>query len=303
MGNTQKWINEFNNFKAIYTEQPEEDALFHSCDLKALNGICSHQYLYATDLIVFKDPNEGKLSLSKLGNLGLSYTDNQKKYLTKHISGDNITGILKEFPVYVCCTSRQSNQDFFFNGFHSNAIEKGADYQLELKANALREHLWIETGFGRKRSDCLRFGNIIYDESKQKAILQQELSSFWSLISKDPFLREEVKLDYLIRKCYLLGTFFKKPNAEEGVSADEKEFRIAVNTFCNDYVQGDIPGQLPIRDEWNHIFLYFADDFITKITAKNKEKFDELYKDPVVTSFVKEHGIQVEIWLGARETV
>lgn len=44
MDNTQKWINEFNNFKAIYTEQPKEDVLFHSCDLKALKGICLHQY-------------------------------------------------------------------------------------------------------------------------------------------------------------------------------------------------------------------------------------------------------------------
>lgn len=44
MDNTQKWINEFNNFKAIYTEQPKEDVLFHSGNLKALNGICLHQY-------------------------------------------------------------------------------------------------------------------------------------------------------------------------------------------------------------------------------------------------------------------
>ena len=44
MDNTQKWINEFNNFKAIYTGQPKEDVLFHSCDLKALKGICLHQY-------------------------------------------------------------------------------------------------------------------------------------------------------------------------------------------------------------------------------------------------------------------
>ena len=296
MDNTQKWINEFNNFKAIYTGQPKEDVLFHSCDLKALKGICLHQYLFATDLIVFKDPNEGKLSLSKLDKLDLPFTDNQKGYLANHIRGDELTEILKKFPVYVCCTSRQSNQDFFFNGFHSNAIEKGADYQLEFKTNALCDHLWIETGCGRKRNDCLRFGNIIYDESEQQKILREELSSFWNLISKDNAMPDEAKVDYLIRKCHLLGTFFKRPNSEARVSADEKEFRIAVNTFSNDYVQGDISGLLPQGDERHHIFLYFTDDFISKITAKDQKTFDELLKDSVVGSFVKKHDIQVEIW-------
>lgn len=92
MDNTQKWINEFNNFKAIYTEQPKEDVLFHSCDLKAQKEICLHQYLFATDLIVFKDPNEGMLSLSKLDKLGLPFTDNQKRYLAKHYNGSVKSG-------------------------------------------------------------------------------------------------------------------------------------------------------------------------------------------------------------------
>lgn len=171
MDTTLKWIKEYNNFRPIYIEQPEEDVLFHSCDLGALHGIFEHQYLFATDLISFKDPNEGKLSLSKLVDIGLPLTDVEKEYVQKNISGDNLTKILKKFPVYVCCTSRQSNQNFFFEGFHSDAIEKGADYQLELRTKDLRSHLWIEDGCGRKRNDCLRFGKIIYRESKQEEIL------------------------------------------------------------------------------------------------------------------------------------
>lgn len=43
MDNTQKWINEFNNFKAIYREQPKEDVLFHPCDLKTLKDGVRHR--------------------------------------------------------------------------------------------------------------------------------------------------------------------------------------------------------------------------------------------------------------------
>lgn len=294
---TQRWINEFNNFQSVYMAQPTEKELFHSCDLNGLHGILANQYFFATNLFTFNDPNEGRLSLSKLADFDLGFTDTQKQYIREHISGDALTEILKEFPVYVLCTSLNSDQDFFFNRFHSDAINKGADYQLTLKAEELRKHLWIETGKGCKRSDCLRFGNIIYDGKHQQTILQDNLKSFWELISKDSCLRDEVKLDYIIRKCYFLGTYFKRPNVEVGVSADEKEFRIAVNTLSNDYVQGgNISDQLPKGDKRNHIFIHFTNDFIIGITAKNQHAYDELYKDSAIKSYIETHNIKPQIW-------
>lgn len=295
MDATNRWIKQFNDYTSIRGKSIPVQ-ICHYTKFEDLKSIIINKCFWATKIQEFKDPNEGVASLKALKNIDDNFDNfdsNAKAKISNIISYDhNLKEYINRFPGYVVCFSTDINSTYMKTNFNSNDTSYGRECSIVFDTQKLLNSLSIVTKNNKIRKGIFKYGNIIYDESRQNAIVNSEIQNLWNYLYQDPTMNIDDRIEYLLRKVYYLGTYFKIPHENINlqspkVSAQEKEYRILVN-LCYD-PKGIIVNLLPEEyeesnnfEKRHHINIQYGLESIDCVYVDSsddkKELTDELHK-------------------------
>ena len=229
-----EFLKQFNDYSAIYEEICESE-MAHYTSFQGGEGILDSKCIYARRMEDFKiDENEGRVSLKKCYKLlkkenVVTLTKNQLEFLDRYIgTSERIEEYIKNCPSYVACFSLNIDSNYMQKKFQSDAMnekERGRNFEIVFDAKKFLDEMYILDRENNKHY-CVHKGRVIYDIVRQEEIIRQEIKALWPLLVEDS-LPDEVAVEYLLRKIYFLGTYFKVPG--DKVSVDEEELRILVD--------------------------------------------------------------------------
>lgn len=294
----KKWLRQFNDYSSLEFDNVPKN-IYHYTKYENLINIIKEQCFRATRIQDFKDTNEGTASLKFLNKYvsEIEELDEQVKRDFCNATGtDSSTKkYIYKFPGYVVSFSTDNNSQYMTEQFNSNDKSAGRDCMIAIDKKKFINSASIDK-LKSFNSHIFIGHSIVYDQNRQSEILNKEVERLWPLLEADECLDDKSRLDYLSRKIYYLGTYFKIPNkcidgSSPRVSEQEKEFRIIVNLYNNSDVDMTeyMPKEYKSNNHQRYIEIHFDLSSVEYIMVP-----DESYKY-VLQNNTAFKNIQIEV--------
>lgn len=263
------WLSESNNYSYVQNDHiSDEDKIYHyTSNIDALEGIVDGK-LWATDLNYFRtskneDNMEGRLILTQLKDYlekfsNTSYAEGMHSIL----NSEEVNILLSRIDVYAASLSFQGLSKYLWDNYSNSD-----GFIIEFNKKKFLDTLKIFTPSGeRNDKQIFKHAKIIYDEEKQKAIMQEAILKLLELLKKDICLVDKDKIWIALKKVMFLGMYYK-----QSAYSAEKEYRIIVETLS--HTNERLKDALPVRESTSkpHIVLGFNTDAITQVACTSAQ--------------------------------
>lgn len=103
----------------------------------------------------------------------------------------------------------------------TNERLNGRNIIIVFNAEKLKEDMHVLI-LDNDKKYCVKMGKNIYNDIEQISIIKDEAIKLWNVLLEMNDFVDAVKIDYLLKKIYYLGVFFKNADGIM-VSEDEEE--------------------------------------------------------------------------------
>ncbi len=220
----QKVINISNEDISTYIDSSNCE-IYHYTSPSGLNGILQNHTLRFTDRNYLNDYSEGRyvmeLCINSRFELGLP--KEYRKHFKDHCKKlyDNPTQ--RKRHVYQCSFSTDFDNLSLWNYYTKSDGIKG--YNVGFDANTLLNNLITNDSLPPKHQIKIFSGKVVYDQSKQKAIIKKVVKDFAKVIDENKDDRSfcNITVEIMVEKIFQVGSFFKSPCFK-----NESEYRLLV---------------------------------------------------------------------------